>query len=84
MEAALADIARGLVEQAVRRLFVAGGMTSGAVVQALGVTELQIGPQIEPGALWTASLDEPRLALALKSGNFGGEAFFLEAIACPD
>ena len=82
MEAALADIARGLVEQAVRRLFVAGGKTSGAVVQALGVTELQIGPQIEPGAPWTASLDEPRLAL--KSGNFGGEAFFLEAIACLD
>ena len=54
------------------------------MVQALGVTELQIGPQIEPRAPWTASLDEPRLALALKSGNFGGEDFFLKALVCLD
>jgi len=84
VEAALADIARGLVERGVRRLVVAGGETSGAVVQALGVTELRIGPQIEPGVPWTTSLDEPRLALALKSGNFGGEDFFLKALACLD
>src|SRR5208337_2885554 len=77
VEAALAEIAKGLVQRGVRRLVVAGGETSGAVVQALGVTELRIGPQIEPGVPWTASLGEPRLALALKSGNFGGEDFFL-------
>ena len=84
VETALADIARGLVERGVHRLVVAGGETSGAVVQALGVTELRIGRQIEPGVPWTASLGEPRLALALKSGNFGGEDFFLRAIACLD
>ncbi|HZZ62515.1 MAG TPA: 3-oxo-tetronate kinase [Roseiarcus sp.] len=84
VETALAEIARGLVARGVRRLVVAGGETSGAVVQALGVTELRIGPQIEPGVPWTASLGEPRLALALKSGNFGGEDFFLKAIACFD
>ncbi len=82
VETALADIAKGLVERGVRRLVVAGGETSGAVVQALGVTELRIGPQIEPGVPWTASLGEPTLAFALKSGNFGGEDFFLKAIAC--
>jgi 3-dehydrotetronate 4-kinase len=82
VETALADIAKGLVERGVRRLVVAGGETSGAIVQALGVTELRIGPQIEPGVPWTASLGEPILALALKSGNFGGEDFFLKAFAC--
>ena len=84
VETALADIAKGLVQAGVRRLVVAGGETSGAVVQALGVAELRIGPQIEPGVPWTASLGEPRLALALKSGNFGSEDFFPRAIACLD
>ena len=49
-------IARGLVERGVRRLVVAGGETSGAVVQALGVTGLRIGRQIDPGVPWTVSL----------------------------
>jgi 3-dehydrotetronate 4-kinase len=84
VEGALAEIARGLVKRGVRRLVVAGGETSGAVVQALGVSELRIGPEIDPGVPWTASLGEPRLALALKSGNFGGEDFFLRAIRCLD
>ncbi len=84
VETALAEIARGLVRCGVRRLVVAGGETSGAVVQTLGVTELRIGPQIEPGVPWTASLSEPRLALALKSGNFGAEDFFIRAFACLD
>ncbi|HKI15575.1 MAG TPA: 3-oxo-tetronate kinase [Roseiarcus sp.] len=84
VESALAEIARGLVQRGVCRLVVAGGETSGAVVQALGIAELRIGPQIEPGVPWTASLDEPRLALALKSGNFGREDFFLRAMACLD
>jgi uncharacterized protein YgbK (DUF1537 family) len=84
VEGALAEIAQGLVKRGVRRLVVAGGETSGAVVHALGVSELRIGPQIEPGVPWTASLGEPTLALALKSGNFGGEDFFLKAIRCLD
>ena len=50
---------RGLVERGVRRLVVAGGETSGAVVQALGVTGLRIGRQIDPGVPWTVSLGEP-------------------------
>jgi uncharacterized protein YgbK (DUF1537 family) len=79
VEKTLAGIARGFVERGVRRLVVAGGETSGAVVQALGVKGLRIGPQIDPGVPWTASLGEPPVALALKSGNFGARDFFLRA-----
>ena len=45
-------IARGLVERGVRQLVVAGGETSGACVQALGVAALRIGAQIDPGVPW--------------------------------
>lgn len=78
-EQALARLAVELVQGGVRRLVVAGGETSGAVVGALGITGLRIGPQIDPGVPWTASLDEPVLALALKSGNFGAPDFFMKA-----
>ncbi len=81
VETALAAIARGLVERGVRRLVVAGGETSGAVVKALGITGLRIGPQIDPGVPWTASLGDKPLLLALKSGNFGGPDFFLRSFA---
>jgi 3-dehydrotetronate 4-kinase len=85
VEQTLAAIARGLVEAGVRRLVVAGGETAGAVVQALGVTGLRIGRQIDPGVPWTTSLPrnraEPLLALALKSGNFGAPDFFLRAFS---
>jgi uncharacterized protein YgbK (DUF1537 family) len=79
VERIMAAIARGLVERGVRRLVVAGGETAGSVVQALGVTGLQIGRQIDPGVPWTVSLGDPPLALALKSGNFGKPDFFLRA-----
>jgi uncharacterized protein YgbK (DUF1537 family) len=85
VEKVMAEIAKGLVERGVRRLVVAGGETAGAVVQALGVTGLRIGRQIDPGVPWTVSLPgspgEPPLALALKSGNFGAEDFFLRAFS---
>ena len=78
IETAMAAIAEGLVAQGVGRLVVAGGETSGAVVQRLGVTALRIGPEIDPGVPWTFA--EPRgLHLALKSGNFGARDFFLKA-----
>jgi len=80
VEAALARIASGLVDAGVRKLVVAGGETSGAVVKALGVTGLLIGPEIDPGVPWTATIGaSPPLALALKSGNFGTPDFFLKA-----
>ena len=79
VEQAMAVLARGLVKAGVRRLIVAGGETAGAVVGALGVKGLRIGPEIDPGVPWTMSLGEPVLALALKSGNFGGPDFFTAA-----
>jgi len=84
VEQALARIAAGLVQAGVRRLVVAGGETSGAVVQALDVQQLRIGPSICPGVPWTAARDAASgdaLLLALKSGNFGGPDFFREALA---
>ena len=84
VEETLATIAQGLVARGVRRLIVAGGETAGAVVQALGITGLRIGRQIDPGVPWTVSLGEPPLALALKSGNFGAADFFLRAFAVLD
>jgi len=78
VEAAMAAIAEGLVARGVGRLVVAGGETSGAVVQRLGVTALRIGPEIDPGVPWTFA--EPLgMHLALKSGNFGARDFFLKA-----
>jgi 3-dehydrotetronate 4-kinase len=65
----------------VRKFVVAGGETSGAVVNALGVEALRIGPQIDPGVPWTASIGERPIALALKSGNFGTVDFFSKALA---
>jgi uncharacterized protein YgbK (DUF1537 family) len=83
VEAALSRIAKGVVEQGVGQLVVAGGETSGAVVQALGVQHMRIGAQIDPGVPWTwaqaqACGGKP-LHLALKSGNFGTEDFFSKA-----
>jgi uncharacterized protein YgbK (DUF1537 family) len=79
VERALAAVARGLLGQGVRQLIVAGGETSGACVQALGITQVQIGPQIDPGVPWChalAPLSPEGLHITLKSGNFGGVDFF--------
>ncbi|MFD8911414.1 3-oxo-tetronate kinase [Streptomyces sp. NPDC059575] len=86
VERTLAEVARGLVARGVRQLVVAGGETSGAVVQALGVTGLRIGPQIDPGVPWCAAAlpDGETLHLTLKSGNFGGPDFFSAAFALLD
>jgi 3-dehydrotetronate 4-kinase len=80
VESTLASIARGLRERGVRKFVVAGGETSGAVVQALDVHTLRIGAQIDPGVPATATTDAEPLALALKSGNFGAIDFFEKAL----
>jgi uncharacterized protein YgbK (DUF1537 family) len=83
VEQALAAVARGLVEAGVRQLVVAGGETSGACIQALGIGQLRIGAQIDPGVPWCHAMskvpDGVALHLALKSGNFGGPDFFSRA-----
>jgi uncharacterized protein YgbK (DUF1537 family) len=80
VEQALARVAEGLVAAGVGQLLVAGGETSGACVQRLGIRQLRIGPQIDPGVPWCHAA-EPGLHLALKSGNFGGVDFFNRAFA---
>jgi uncharacterized protein YgbK (DUF1537 family) len=84
VEHTLATIAEGLFARGVRRLVVAGGETSGAVVSRLGVRSLRIGGEIDPGVPWTYATGarEP-LLLALKSGNFGARDFFLKAFEVP-
>ncbi|WP_284895786.1 3-oxo-tetronate kinase [Burkholderia sp. lyk4-R2A-23] len=84
VESTLAAIARGLRELGVRKFVVAGGETSGAVVQALDVKSLQIGAQIDPGVPATATIDAQSLGLALKSGNFGTVDFFDKALRALD
>lgn len=81
VEQTLAGVARGLVQHGVGRLVVAGGETSGACVQALGVRQLRIGAQIDPGVPWchAATADGIPVHLALKSGNFGAVDFFDKA-----
>ena len=80
VEHALAAVARALAQAGVQQLVVAGGETSGACVQALGITQLQIGPQIDPGVPWChAHGSAGALHITLKSGNFGTEDFFTKA-----
>ena len=80
VEHALAAVARALAQAGVQQLVVAGGETSGACVQALGITQLQIGPQIDPGVPWChAQGSAGPLHITLKSGNFGTDDFFTKA-----
>jgi len=82
VEETIASIARGLVQRGVRQLIVAGGETSGACVQALGIDQMRIGEQIDPGVPWchaVSPLAPDGLHLTLKSGNFGSTDFFTKA-----
>jgi uncharacterized protein YgbK (DUF1537 family) len=83
VECTLAGIAESLVAHGVRRMVVAGGETSGAVVSRLGVRSLRIGAEIDPGVPWTYAErgQKPPMKLALKSGNFGAPDFFMKAFA---
>lgn len=78
LESVMAQIAAGLPAMGVGKLVVAGGETAGACVQALGLHQLQIGPQIDPGVPWCHANG---LHIALKSGNFGSTDFFTKAFA---
>ncbi len=81
VEHAFAQTAALLAEGGVSRLLVAGGETSGAVVQGLGIGLLEIGPEIDPGVPWTRVAQGRNMVIALKSGNFGAPDFFLKAWA---
>ncbi len=79
VEEAMGIIAAEIVKRGVRRLVVAGGETSGAVVKSLGVAAIRIGREIDPGVPWCKTIGDVNLSLALKSGNFGNRDFFTRA-----
>ena len=79
IEDSFGKIAQALVARGFDRLIVAGGETSGSVINALGIEELRIGPEIDPGVPWCETIGTAKLAVALKSGNFGAEDFFAKA-----
>jgi hypothetical protein len=79
---AIAAIARGLVQRGVRQLIVAGGETSGACVQALGITQMRSARRSTPacrGAMPSLPERKDGLHITLKSGNFGTDDFFTKA-----
>lgn len=81
IEQATAEIAARLVDAGVRRLIVAGGETSGAAVDRLGIPAFRIGPELAPGVPLLRTIGRtPDLLVALKSGNFGGPDFFTAAL----
>lgn len=83
IEQAMADIAEGLVESGVHRLVVAGGETSGAVVDRLRIPGFLVGAEIAAGVpvLRAVGARNGAMLLALKSGNFGGPEFFSDALS---
>lgn len=81
VERTLGQVASGALEFGARRIVAADGETAGAVVAALKIPALRIGPEIAPGVPWTETLSAPKIALALKSGNFGGADFFIRALS---
>lgn len=82
IETLMGSLAHRMTEhEGVRRVIVAGGETSGAVAAALEIAALEIGPEIAPGVPWTRTIGrDPELAVAFKSGNFGGSDFFMSAL----
>jgi uncharacterized protein YgbK (DUF1537 family) len=80
IESFFAEMAIGLIRMGVRRLVVGGGETSGAVITALKLDQLRIGPEIDPGVPVLIGGGDPLLGLALKSGNFGAPDFFAKAL----
>lgn len=81
VEDALAELAKAARDNGTRRFVVAGGETSGAVTKSLGVDKLSIGQEIAPGVPWTFTRSAGHdIALTLKSGNFGAETFFADAL----
>ena len=81
IEQAMADIAEKLVEHGVKRLVIAGGETSGAIVDRLRLPGFLVGPEIAAGVPVLRAVGGHDMLLALKSGNFGGPQFFSDALA---
>jgi uncharacterized protein YgbK (DUF1537 family) len=83
VEQALSQISLALVERGVGQLVIAGGETAGVCARALGIEQMRIGPQIDPGVPWcfasSSRVSASGMHVALKSGNFGAKDFFSKA-----
>jgi len=82
VEQGLSECAIAARELGIKNFIIAGGETSGAITKALNIRQLDIGIEIAPGVPWTFSgKRNNQIALSLKSGNFGNEEFFTEALS---
>lgn len=82
VEQGLSECAIAARELGIKNFIIAGGETSGAITKALNLRQLDIGIEIAPGVPWTFSgKRNNQIALSLKSGNFGSEEFFTEALS---
>lgn len=81
LEKMMADIAVMARDNGINRIIVAGGETSGAVTKALGYSSYWIGESVAPGVPMMRPVENQKLRLVLKSGNFGNENFFQQALA---
>lgn len=82
VEQGLSECAIAARDLGIKNFIIAGGETSGAITKALNVRQLDIGIEIAPGVPWTFSgKRNNQIALSLKSGNFGNEEFFTEALS---
>jgi uncharacterized protein YgbK (DUF1537 family) len=85
IEQALSKIVAAVSSKGLGRLIVAGGETAGICARALGIQQMQIGPQIEPGVPWCHAIlpsgASDGMHVAFKSGNFGSDEFFTKAFA---
>ena len=64
----------------VNRFMLAGGETSAAICNSLGIKGLRVHKEIEPGLPSCINLAVPHDVLVLKSGSFGGVDFFEKAV----
>jgi len=80
LEDLLARSAQHAVSRGARRVVVAGGETSGAVVQALGIASVEVAQEADTGVPWCLTLGSEPVALLLKSGNFGHPDLITRAV----
>ena len=79
-ERLLASVAKGLVERGVRRLAVAGGETSGSIVESLGIRQVRAFPDEGLGTGFCVAEVPVHLSLYLKPGKLGADDVLLRAV----
>ena len=80
IERVMAKLASLAVTAGVTGIVSAGGETSGAVTKALNQKAFWIGKSVAAGVPVMTPVENDRLHLILKSGNFGQEDFFEQAL----